>query len=560
MKKLISLLLVLVLCIGNFASFTVSADPLTEKDLDITWIDAEFNRIADFNDGFAIVENAKEDKFGIINDKGELITDIKYDFVDLFIDGMARVQIQDDDKGRLYGFVDENGVEVIPCEYNNLSNFNNGIAYYRTEDGERAYINKKGKKVEPDFVKKVEKVEKKLSKKDKFFGAEYMFDDLIRVNIDDKYGVVDMDGNEVVPCEYDGVDDVFEGFIKVYNGKWGQRKYGLIDTKGNVILSCEYPILKYGYGKYKNGSHTNSFSDEYIRVSNASLDEDYHAADKVGLYDRKGNKIIDHKFNWIQSFSDEGYAVARIGYGSNYKCKVIDKSGQIMGDIPMNAGAYSEDLIGTSKIENGKWLGRGYIDINGNEVIKFGTFDMVSPFYNGLAFVQKDGKWGILKNPLTNKKNEVKTPVSQEEPQPNTAVNKVTATPSQQNLTVNGKKIDNLEIYAINGYNYFKLRDIASLANNTESKFSVGWKAEKNLISLETKKAYQEVGTELKAGDNLEKEAIKSNVKVEVNGKEVAFDAYLINNQTYYKLRDLGKALDFGVNWDNATQTMLVEM
>ena len=44
--------------------------------------------------------------------------------------------------------------------------------------------------------------------------------------------------------------------------------------------------------------------------------------------------------------------------------------------------------------KNGK---NGYIDINGNEVVPCGRFDNVRPVHNGLAWVQVDGLWGVIR-------------------------------------------------------------------------------------------------------------------------------------------------------------------
>jgi len=51
-------------------------------------------------------------------------------------------------------------------------------------------------------------------------------------------------------------------------------------------------------------------------------------------------------------------------------------------------------------------------------------------------------------------------------------------------------------------------------------------------------------------------QAVPSNAKVIVDGKEIAFEAYNIGGSNYFKLRDLAKVLDsspkrFGVEWDD---------
>ena len=56
--------------------------------------------------------------------------------------------------------------------------------------------------------------------------------------------------------------------------------------------------------------------------------------------------------------------------------------------------------------------------------------------------------------------------------------------------------------------------------------------------------------------------AVKANptsARVLVNGKSVTFDAYSINNNNYFKLRDLGKYLEFNVDWDAATNCVIID-
>jgi len=44
-----------------------------------------------------------------------------------------------------------------------------------------------------------------------------------------------------------------------------------------------------------------------------------------------------------------------------------------------------------------------------------------------------------------------------------------------------------------------------------------------------------------------------------VNGKSVAFDAYNIGGNNYFKLRDIGKAFDFATDYDAATRTVVID-
>ena len=130
---------------------------------------------------------------------------------------------------------------------------------------------------------------------------------------------------------------------------------------------------------------------------------------------------------------------------------------------------------------------------------------------------------------------------------------------SKQALTVNGEAIK-CDIYNIDGSNYFKLRDLAYLLNGTDSQFSVGWDAAAGVVSIETGKAYVPNGSELVIGEDMASTAQVSAQTIKIDG-EVRKDlsVYNIGGNNFFKLRDLGAAVDFEVDYDEATKTMIVE-
>ncbi len=130
--------------------------------------------------------------------------------------------------------------------------------------------------------------------------------------------------------------------------------------------------------------------------------------------------------------------------------------------------------------------------------------------------------------------------------------------PSAQKLTVNGAA-KRTEIYNIDGSNYFKLRDMAALLSGTTSQFSVDWDADGGTIAVKTGAPYVRVGGELATGTDKSASAVVSAQKVTVNGSAVELTAYNIGGNNFFKLRDLGETLNFSVDWNGATSTMVVK-
>jgi hypothetical protein len=91
-----------------------------------------------------------DDKWGLMNEKGEIITDALYDFFGLFSDGLALIGV-----GDKYGFMDTSGKMIVSLTYDDAKSFSNGLAAVKKEglwgfvdSNGSVYINFTFKKVE----------------------------------------------------------------------------------------------------------------------------------------------------------------------------------------------------------------------------------------------------------------------------------------------------------------------------------------------------------------------------------------------------------------------------
>lgn len=107
-----------------------------------------------------------------------------------------------------------------------------------------------------------------------------------------------------------------------------------------------------------------------------------------------------------------------------------------------------------------------------------------------------------------------------------------------------------LESYTIDGYNYFKLRDLALLLSGTLSEFNVVWLADEGAIGLKTGESYLPVGTEFAPVTGATKTAEPSPCQIYIDGKPLSLAAYLIDSSNYFRLRDIGIVFNFMVSWD----------
>ena len=137
------------------------------------------------------------------------------------------------------------------------------------------------------------------------------------------------------------------------------------------------------------------------------------------------------------------------------------------------------------------------------------------------------------------------------------AAEAVTASPTNDKLTVDGVE-RNPTVYKIGDSNYFKIRDFAAVLNGTGKQFSVGYDGEKQSVTATPGQPYELTGTELTGAASSGQTAQASSDAIYVNGQRVEAEVYKIDGSNYFKLRDLGAALGFEVNW-TAERGMTIE-
>jgi hypothetical protein len=194
---------------------------------------------------------------------------------------------------------------------------------------------------------------------------------------------------------------------------------------------------------------------------------------------------------------------------------------------------FSDGLVAVYK--DGKW---GYIDKSGAVVAPF-VYDYADDFYEGRAWVRAGDDVFLIDAS-------------------GAIVAGAAAIPSSSAVLVDGEKVA-FDAYNIADANYFKLRDVAFALNGAEKQFAVGWDADNNAISLVSGQAYTPIGGELEAKGEGAKTPAPTDSKIFLNGAEIQLTAYNIDGANYFKLRDIGAALGFGVDWDGANNAIAID-
>ena len=158
---------------------------------------------------------------------------------------------------------------------------------------------------------------------------------------------------------------------------------------------------------------------------------------------------------------------------------------------------------------------------------------------------KKDAK--VVKEEVKKDVKEVKEEIKKE-------VKTVDVKATTQKVKLDGKDVV-IYGYNIDGYNYFKLRDLAAVLKDSKAKFGVEYKDA--LVTLTKGADYKVAETDQKEVKAMSK-GMLTNDKVMVGDKALTATAYKVDDSTYYKRRDLGKELGFGVGYDEATKSVLL--
>lgn len=274
----------------------------------------------------------------------------KYDEVRSFKEGRAAVKRSWRSGGHLWGFIDDNGDEIIDSQYIDVLDFHEGLA---------------------------------------------------AVNGNGGWGYIDEDGNEVIPHIFDGdmnhkgsnfcdgiakVSWYMDGILGYKDGIYvGQCSY--INKKGELITSSRF---KRGADFHEGLAAVQSLDS---RGWSYSADIGYDTG-LWGYLNENGELAIPFTFNNALDFH-EGLAAVQYGDKDKYISHhygtwlwgVINQKGEFV--VPYKYKAirdFHDGLAAVQSIDNNLW---GYINTNGEEVVPC-RYRKVQDFHEGIAAVQNN--------------------------------------------------------------------------------------------------------------------------------------------------------------------------
>ncbi|MFN6039932.1 MAG: WG repeat-containing protein [Bacteroidota bacterium] len=297
-----------------------------------------------------------------------------------------------------YGVYGLNGKQIIPVEYDYLESFNsNNKHYFTASKGFSDFIFDKSGKVVLDKYSHLTRI------------SEYDYNSseektpVFTFSKSGKIGVVDLNGKEILPANYDNLENITVGNSSYFIGTQKKMK-SIVDRSGKVIVNAKYNFIEtYPFGNY-------------LIVSNVGKMEDNYEGEKVfsptefQLLDLKGKPALPFSFksytqdygtNFLILNKGDKYGIINdqlktvINFEYNYLSKLTAISGESY--FSANKGGKINDSYGyVSSPTDGVW---GLINSNNQTIIPFEyeeiKYDSESEKLG--LIVKKSGKYGWYK-------------------------------------------------------------------------------------------------------------------------------------------------------------------
>lgn len=319
----------------------------------------------------------QNNKYGLINFKGEKILDTIYDEI-YSLKGVKNSLIIKKDGNT--GICNSYGNIIADTIYKDIkalgNNYENGYIIVTTENKYGVIGIDKNIIIEPTY----EGI-KYIGSNDFYSvtvsGKEYLFDNISKttsqtgydeiINItgenviiktNNAYGIVDKNGTTKVDAGYEYLEYAFSNY---YIAK-KDNKYGIIDSSGTTLIDCKYIDIMY------------SKSGEFIK---ADIDD----IESVIL-----NSNLEEKITGIVSEVNESKGYIRVRVDQDYKYynfKLEEKQ---------NKDIYTSNTLFLIK-DNGKY---GYVNKDGKLIVECIYDDAKEQNPYGYCAIQKDGKWGSI--------------------------------------------------------------------------------------------------------------------------------------------------------------------
>ena len=276
-------------------------------------------------------------------------------------------------KDNKWGVIDSTGNNVIDPSYKEMiivPNSKKGVfictydVNYDTGEYKTKVLNDKNEEI----FKEYDKIEA-IQNTDKSGNLIYE-QNVLKVQKDGKYGLIDFDGKEVISMDYQDITAIsgIENSFKVKK----DNKCGIVDSDGKTVIQAQYADIDILGKDNKSGFIVKNDSGKY------------------GIVDYSNTQVLESKYDSIEKvYGNDMYVVT-----VNGKQKIVNKQGN---DVLTSGFDSIKQILSSQEnavifVQNNKY---GIMDVTGKVIIE-AQYDKLEETKVGTFIAVKDGKSGII--------------------------------------------------------------------------------------------------------------------------------------------------------------------
>ena len=276
-------------------------------------------------------------------------------------------------KDNKWGIIDSTGNTVIDPSYKEMiivPNSKKGIfictydVNYETGEYKTKVLNEKNEEIFKDYDK-VEAISNTDKKQNLIYDQN-----VLKVEKDGKYGLINFDGKEIVAAEYEEIVAItgIENSFKVNKNE----KYGIIDSEGKTVIQPQYVDIDILGKDNKSGFIVKNDNGKY------------------GIVDYSNAQILEINYDSIEKvYGNDTYVVVENG-----KQKLVNKKGE---NILTTGFDTIKQVLSSQEnaivfVKSNKY---GVMNFSG-EILIEAQYDYLEETKVGMFIASKDGKYGII--------------------------------------------------------------------------------------------------------------------------------------------------------------------
>lgn len=297
-----------------------------------------------------------EGKWGLINTRGEFLTEIKY-FNLWYPNAASKYRLAYNGSS---GYLDESGKEVIPFEYEDGRSFSEGLAAVK-RNNKWGFIDEHNNVVIPFEFDNAYVPPGRSDDSYNFFNG------LAKVQKGINCGMIDKQGAVKVPFEYSNIYNTGKSDIIAVQLPYPSGAWGFVDTSGRQLAPAEFEFSYYQFAA--NGA---------VPLMKQLDPDPAKRVNKYALFNASFQPVTDFKFDAIFWIDDSlGIAIQ-----DNRKGIINSEGKMIIPCIFDQLIAAEKNMLQASL--NGK---SGYLSKNGDTIIPFaiGEASYISIFWDSIA-------------------------------------------------------------------------------------------------------------------------------------------------------------------------------